>query len=488
MNLVAPPGLAWLIGHELRLALRQGSATVRTRAIILAIVLLVPSVVGGALAWTLRDVAAMPVGAFGMVSAILAGMLLLMLSGASVHVLRSFHDRGDLDLLFSAPLPRPRILAAKAVAVHFAVALPITIVVSPFLIASALLGHPGWLGGIAMVLATSVVATSLAFGLAAALFERVGAARARVILQVGGGVFATAVVILGQTPTFAPRLFADVRHTLRAVPPAPFDWPARAFFGEPLPLAVMLALAVGAAVIAARTAADQLGRGAPALVARRPGGRSDALAPRAFRGGLGRILLVKELRLLGRDPELIAAISLQLAYMVPAFALIFIGGAVTPARLAAAAVLFAGLLPASLAWLTICGEDAPDLLAAAPVSRRAIARAKLLAACLPALVIVAVPIVFIAGQSLRAGAVALLLCPVAALAAAAQQGWLGKPQPRRAFRTRQKGSILLAVAEYGLAGGWSWTAALLGAGSAWAVVPAAVAGLVLLGSWRFRLR
>lgn len=479
---LGPPGLIWLIRHELRLAVRQGKASPRTRAVILALVLLVPTVIGAAMAFSLRDQPQVPIRAFGTLSAVLAGMLLLMLSGASVHVLRSFHDRGDLDLLFSAPLPRPRILAAKAVAVHVAVALPITIVVSPFLIASALLGHPGWLAGIAMVLIIAVLATSLAFGLAAGLFNLVGARRARVILQVGGGLFATTVVILGQTPTFAPRLFADLRRTLRIIPPAPLDWPARAFFGEPLPLAAMLALAATAAVLAARSAADQLGQGNPAPAAHTAG------KPRPFRTGRLRILLAKEFRLLARDPELIAAISLQLAYMVPAFALIFIGGGVTPARLAAAAVLFAGLLPASLAWLTICGEDAPDLLAAAPVPAHLIARAKLLAACLPALAIVALPIAFITAQSPAAGATALLLCPLAAGTAALQQAWLGKPQPRRAFRNRQKGSILLAIAEYALAGGWSWTAALIGAGSPWAPAPAAVAGLVLLLSWYFRTR
>jgi ABC-2 type transport system permease protein len=65
-----------------------------------------------------------------------------------------------------------------------------------------------------------------------------------------------------------------------------------------------------------------------------------------------------------------------------------------PLSWAAFIVLAAGLA-APLAWLTITAEDAPDLLASAPVSRGALLRAKLEAALLPVLPICLVPLLFL---------------------------------------------------------------------------------------------
>jgi ABC-2 type transport system permease protein len=479
--------LFWLVRHELRLWSRDGSLKLRTRAIIGVLVLVVPTLVGGLVAWRLRGVADVPRGSFGLAVAANAGLVLLMLSGASVYVLRSFHDRGDLDLLLAAPVPPRRVLAAKAMAVHASVALPLLTIFSPFLIISAVLGHPGWLGGIVMIAVTAVVATSLAFALATGLFKAMGARRARMVIQIGGGVFAAVVAIGGQLPNFAPGLFWRFAAWLAAAPPPPLDLPARALFGDPLALVLMIGLAAALATAAAQLASGRMGRHGEAVDLGRIVTRSAAFRGRS-RKGLLAVMFAKELRLLGRDPELLASVALQLAYMVPAFSLIFAGGAVSPGRLAAACVLFSALLPSSLAWLTLCGEDAPDLIATAPVARGVIIRAKLLAACLPALMLVAGPVVYVMAIDARAGSIALLLAPVAAVAAGLQQYWLGRPQPRRAFRHRQRGSLLLAISEYIMAGGWAGAASLWAAGSAWSAAPLLLALAMLGGSWLLRLR
>lgn len=475
--------LGWLARHELRMALRDGRGKPWLRAVIVVLVLLVPTVVGVALAWGLRDVPDMPRQAFGYVSAASVAMVFLLLSGAGVYVLRRFHDRSDLDLLLSAPVPPTRVFAAKALAVYLSVGLPMLVFVGPFLIASALLGHPGWLGGIVMVMVAAVMASSLAFITSSWLLRLVGARRGRTIIQVASGAFAALVAVAGQSVNFAPKLFYGVTGRFAAPPPPPLDWPARAVFGEPLPLAVMVLLAVATALLAAQVATRDLGQpqqfAAVAVRQRRP--------PR-FAGGQFRMLLTKELRLLGRDPELVAVIALQMAYMIPAFGLIFAGGVVSPARLAAAAVLFAGLLTSSLAWLTICGEDAPELIAAAPVPDDVVVRAKLASACLPALLLVTPAVAVIAAMDWRAGLLTLLLCPAAAVTAGIQQFWAGKPQPRRTFRFRQKGSMLLALSEYAMAGCWSAAASLAIRGSAFGLL-AAVAAVTVLGvSWLARVR
>jgi ABC-2 type transport system permease protein len=479
--------LLWLVRHELRLWSRDGSLRLRTRAIVAVLVLVLPTLIGGAVAWQLRNVTDVPHASFGVVVAANAALVLLMLSGASVYVLRSFHDRGDLDLLLAAPVPPRRVLAAKAVAVHASVGLPLLTIFSPFLIISALLGHPGWLGGIVMIAVTAVVATSLAFVLATGLFKVMGARRARVVIQIGGGVFAATVAVGAQIPNFAPQLFRGIGAWLSAPPPPPFDLPARAAFGDPLALALMVGLAGAMALAAAQVASGRMGRHGEAVDAGRIVTRSAAFRGRSRKSLIG-VMFAKELRLLGRDPELLASVALQLAYMVPAFSLIFAGGGVSPGRLAAACVLFAALLPSSLAWLTLCGEDAPDLIATAPVPNSLVVRAKLFAACLPALLLVALPIVYVIAIDVRAGLIALLLAPVAAVAAGLQQHWVGRPQPRRTFRYRQRGSLLLAISEYVMAGCWAGAANLLSRGSVWAAPLLVLALLILLGSRLLRAR
>ncbi len=495
--------LPWLVRHELRLWIRDGSRAGRIgRAIAVVVLMLLPAGFGFSLALTLRNVPDVPVAAIGPVAAASYALVLLMLSGACIYVLRSFHDRGDLDLLLAAPIPPARVLAAKAFAIHAAVALPLLFITTPFLLASALLGHPGWLGGIAMIVVIAIIATSLAFIVAGGLFRRLGRRRGRITIQVGGGVFAGGVAVLAQTPNFAPDVFGRIKDIVSRTPPPPLDWPARATFGEPLPLLVMLALAAACAFGSARLAARNLieASALDAATAANPldaattataeagavrAGRNTAI--QRFRPGLARILLVKEFRLLWRDPELLSSLALQLAYMIPAFGLIFGGGGVSPSRLAAACVLFTGLLASSLGWLTVCGEDAPDLIAAAPVEPRLVARMKMLAACLPPLAIVSVPVLVTLSQDMRAGAIALLLCLVAAVSAVIQQSWAGRPQRRKAFRFRRKGSLLLAVSEYVMAGSWAGTATLLTRGSLWALAPALLA-LVTLAASRLLFR
>ncbi len=473
-----PGSFTWLVRHELRLAIRDGGgAGRRARTIALLVLMAVPLLIGVTVAITLRDAPAVPEASLSGVTAAVAALFFILLSGACVYVLRSFHDRADLDLLLAAPIPPERVLAAKSVAILASVVLPMLVLTAPFVVTSAIVGHPGWLGGSAMIVIAGGFATALGFVVAGLLFRAVGPRRARVMIQIGSGGFAAFVAFLGQTPTFAPKLFE--RLTGSAVPPpTPLDWPARAVFGAPLPLLALTALAALAMSWATRMAA----RGVAEISSAAAVPVSAARPARAFKSGLARILLVKELRLLWRDPELLAAIALQFAYMIPAFGLIFAGGIVSPGRLAAGMVLFAGLLPSSLAWLTICGEEAPELLAAAPVPVEAVIRAKLIAACLPALVVALVPLTLIALSEARAALIVMPFCLAAALGAAIQQFWIGKPQPRRAFRRRQRGSMLLAISEYVMAGGWSVAAGMSVSGSQWALVPALLATAVLLVS------
>ena len=479
---LAPGGFVWLLRHELRLALR-GTATRSRWARLVPILLLavIPAAGGIAAAFALRDVVGDPSSeALGLVGSAFAGLVLLMISTASIAVLRTFHDRHDLDLLLSAPLPPPRILAAKAAGVTVAVAAPFALFVAPLTVAAAVFGHPQWLGGLAMVAVAATVATAAAFAVTSTLFATVGPRRARVVVQLAAAVLGGTVFLLGQSANFAPRLAHRLLRAATGAWPPPLDWPARAAFGALLPLAALAILAAVSWWAATRIGARHLA--ASAETADRRIARS---RPMRFGGGLARVLIVKEFRLIARDPELIAQIALRLIYVIPLAALVLRGGG-HGAGIAASATAFAGLLASSLAWIAVCAEDASDLLASAPVARVAIVRAKLAAACLPSLVLVAIAAV--AARAPWAAAVTVATGTVAAVTAALLQAWFGKVRPRAVFRRRQSGSFVLGVGEVVLAAAWSGTAALLTRGSPWALAPALFGTMIMAGAIEARPR
>ncbi len=484
MTLFGPGSFLWLVRHEVRIAWRGRSKGPTTRLQALAarapllLLAIVPTVIGIGVGWVLRRLPDAPSPkVLAVVSMVFAGLFLLMTFRAASQVIRSFIERGDLDLLLGAPLPPGRILGAKAVGVYASVGLPFVILFAPFLLTSAILGHPRWLGVLAMIGVTSVLATSTAFVAARLLTRALGVRRARVIMQVGGAVLGALAFLLSQAFNLAPQASEATLRSLRTLP-APLDWPAKAAFASPLLLG-FIGIASAAAWGATRFAAANFGASEETRVT------AAARPPRPFRSGLTATLVRKELRLLARDTETLTQVLLRLVYLVPVVLLIFRGdpsGVFPGPRLAAAGTVFAGMLAASLAWLTVCAEDAADLIDAAPVRAAAVRRAKLIAACAPSVVIVVLAALGLATRD-RLAALALLVCGcIAALTGALLQAWFGTPAPRSNFRRRQQGSIVLGVGELVLAASWSGVAALLARGSLWALAPGLLAATILAGA------
>lgn len=104
------------------------------------------------------------------------------------------------------------------------------------------------------------------------------------------------------------------------------------------------------------------------------GGTRRTWSTRLFRTASSRQLLQrKEWVLLFRDPWLASQTLMQLLYLIPAALLLwrFYGdsrGALIV--LAPVLTMAAGQLGGGLAWLAVSGEDAPDLIATAPISPR----------------------------------------------------------------------------------------------------------------------
>jgi ABC-2 type transport system permease protein len=144
-------------------------------------------------------------------------------------------------------------------------------------------------------------------------------------------------------------------------------------------------------------------------------------------------------------------------------------------------VMAAGQLSGGLAWLSISGEDAPDLVATAPVMVHRITIAKV-EAVLGAVAFIFAPLVIALAF---ASPFAALICGLGVLIAAAAATYIQlcfRVQARRSqFRRRQTSSRIATFAEAFSSIGWAATSALAASGSFLALFPALVALAILAG-------
>jgi ABC-2 type transport system permease protein len=219
-------------------------------------------------------------------------------------------------------------------------------------------------------------------------------------------------------------------------------------------------------------------------------------AARPMRSDLMSTLINKEWRLLRRDPLLLSQILLQLFYLVPLF-LVFgtrLGegemNRIAVAGFSSAFVLLSTSLAASLAWLTVSAEDAPDLIASAPVSRDRIESAKALAAGIPAAILLVPPVLGAAVIVAPMAGVWLLVGGGAAIVSTCFIAiWHQTPGNRKEFRRRTRGSLLLNMGRSFVALGWIGATGL--AVSGWplaALIPALISSGFLLALHESRPR
>ena len=144
---------------------------------------------------------------------------------------------------------------------------------------------------------------------------------------------------------------------------------------------------------------------------------------RAFRGGSRQqALRRKEFLLLGRDPWLMSQTLMQLLYLVPPALFLwrsFSDSSTAIVLITPVIVMAAGQLAGGLAWLTISGEDAADLVATAPLSPSSMIRAKI------EVVLIAIGVIF-----------APLVAALALLAPMASRRHRRRRRDRRVVRDR----------------------------------------------------
>jgi len=494
-----PGSILWLLIHELRLDFRRRAEARGGRrwfALVTAIgaPLFLAAFVGAPVALML-DAGRVPGPRAALIAAAaLASTFLMMLSQALSASVDALYERSDLDLLFSSPLPPMRVVAVRALAIAFSAFSIFGFLCAGPLAVIALMGHPRWLATLPLLFGTALGATGAALILSRALIGLLGARRTRLaghLLSVllGSAFFLATQVSAISQPYARSRwwglaLSADLsaaRHVSFAL---------RALGGDALPFSLLATAQLGLFALGVGAAGPSFAR----LYAATAGATAKAPTAshrlRAFWRGPFQAGLRKELRLLWRDTALVPQILLRVVYLAPLGLLVVRYGAgadltALPATIMAM-TLMTHQLAASLAWLAISAEDAPDLLASAPAQAKLMIRAKIAAAALVVGVVVGPICVSLLAFAPWPALAALAGCAAATTSAALLNVWWRRPGKRTAFRDRAGAPLYVNVAELALGLLIAGSAGLLAAGQASGAAPgaAALALLMALRPWR----
>jgi ABC-2 type transport system permease protein len=495
--------LPWFAHHELRLAWRDFLSLMtagrkrRARSIVVgfAVFVLIMHALATLMLAPYRNLAAPPdTRLLVTVTGLLALSWSLMLSQAMESVTRAFYSRADLDLVLSSPVAADRLFAVRIAAMAAAIVAMALVLAAPFIDVLAWRGGARWLGAYAVVVSLAMVAVAAAVALTVALFRLLGPKRTRLVAQIAAALIGAAFVIGLQfaairsygTLSRVAILQSDWLLRLAPTPTSLFWWPARACLGDPVAAAALLVLALAILAVAIRAFAPRFGEHAVAAAGVSFASTRPARRRRLGARSPGQALRRKEWTLLLRDPWLMSQSLMQLLYLLPPAYLLwrsFGDGAAAAALLVPVLIMAAGQLAGGLAWLAISGEDAPELVATAPVTPRLVLGART-EAVLGAVALIFAPLVLaLAVAATRAGLVAAVGVTVAAVTAVAIQFWFRAQARRSHFRRRQTSSRIATFAEALASIGWAGTGALAAAGTWLALAPALITLLVAAGAW-----
>lgn len=496
----ATASLTWFARHELTLAWRDwaqmmaGGRTKRERAVTIGAIIFV-----GLLHWlayailspVLSQVTADSKKTLIILTAMLMMTFSMMMSQAIEQVTRAFYARADLDLILSSPASSRHLFAVRISSIALAGAAMSSLLVAPFINTAAYLGGAHWLSAYLVIAAMSMFATGISVAGAIALFKSVGPKRTRLIAQIIAAVVGAAMLIglqIAAIVLYGNLSRIDVLTSGAIAQAAPGEgslvWlPAHAVLGKVA--ATIAVLAAGAAFLAAVIAHYAAQFGAHAVAAASVSEHTDAKggARRPFRPMTTKqALRAKEWTLLKRDPWLASQTLMQILYLVPPALLLWrdMGSeAQVHVILAPVLVMAFGQLAGGLAWLAISGEDAPDLVATAPLQGRAIVRAKNEAVMI-AIATVALPLIAALAFASLWGAIATAAgIALASTSAIAIQLWFRVAASRSQFRRRQTASKTSTFAEAFSSIFWAGATGFAAAGSFFALPFALLALLTL---------
>jgi len=503
-----PASLTWLTGHELRLSWRDwlsmmtagGRSRVRTATIALVcfaafLHLFAYWIVAG---YANADRVAPDMETLVGMTATLVLAWSLLLSQAMESVTRAFYTRSDLDLILTAPAPSRAVFAVRMARIAGSVILLAVLLAAPFINVLAWRGGLGWLAGYGVVAALGALATTVALALTFALFRLIGARRTRMIAQIVAAVIGAGFVIGLQVAAILSsgslsRFAALQTGWMRGHMPGAGGlvwWPARAALGDPVALAATMSVVALLLAVTIAGFAGSFGENAVAAAGVGFGATRQRRIKTAFRRrSPAQALRRKEWLLLARDPWLISQTLMQIFYLLPPALFLWVtfrSGTDAYVVLIPVIVMAAGQLGGGLAWLSISGEDAPELVGTAPIGGASLTVAKVEAVLGAVAVIFAPLVIALALMSAWAGFVTVFGVLASAGAATGIQLCFRAQAKRSMFRRRQTSSRLATFAEAFSSIAWASAAGMAAAETWFALVTAAVALGILGGVWLIR--
>lgn len=500
--------LSWFARHEIRLAWREwlammtGGRRGRSRSLIIG--LLVFAALLHVPAWAVIGRYAQLQGpldksALIVITATIFLAWALMLSQAIESVTRVFYARADLDLIMSSPVTLTHVFSTRLAAIALSITGMAMLLATPFVDVLLLGGGLRWLAVYGVVIAIGLSAAAVAIAVTILLFRTIGPSRTRLIAQILAAVIGAGFVIAlqiaailsyGTLSRFAI-LTSDAAAAFAPGPDSVLWWPARAVLGDGEALLLLLAsglLLLGAVMtgFSARFADTAVRASTGAAPAKR------SSHSRTFRSGSRQqALRRKELMLLRRDPWLVSQSLMQLLYLVPPAVLLwrsFSDSSVAIMLITPVVVMAAGQLAGGLGWLTISGEDAPDLVTTAPLPPGRLIRAKIEAVLLVIGALFAPLVMALLFASPQQAAITAVGVAVAAASATAIQLWFRVQARRSQFRRRQTSSRLATFAEAFSSIGWAATSALVLSLPVAALVTGLMTTAILVATWKFSPR
>lgn len=482
----------WLLQHELRLGWRKLG---RSR-------LWVSLGLGGFL-WLLMHVAAYFLvydlqldSLSGWVAPVMGSvmwfMLTLMLSHAIMMSVSALFDRGDLDLLLSSPLSSRTVFVVRGLGIAISCAALYAFFLLPVAHVGLLTGHARLMALYPTIASMALFATAVGMMLTLMLVRLIGARRARTVAQVLGALTGALIFLVTQAqnmagPDMRRRVAATILQWMRPGGPLASDgllWtPFHASIGEPVALLTVLLLGAGGFWLVTNLAHRRFLAGTQEVVtgSTRRAVPADSRHLR-FRGGLLRTVLVKEWRLILRDPQLIAQTLLQVLYLMPMIFLVFRRQDML-LLVVPSAVLLAGTLAGTLAWITVTAEEAPELIGVAPVSLARIRWMKVAAAMLPVWVLVSPLLVFLLFESVWHAAVFVFCLAGSTACGGMTQVWYPRQGDRKNMRRRMESGKFVSILE-GFSGlGWAGVAWCLVSAPLFTPLPLLVAAVGPTAAW-----
>ena len=492
----ARPGtFLWFVAHDLRQSRRSffalfGASSPLRIALILGFVILAVHVAAWPVAQWFGILEGEPGGVEKLTAYTASGVLFVLpwiIANAMTATTRALYARGDLELILASPASARSVLAARTFATAADSVGSVAILLLPLANVNALAGHWHWLAIYPALAASGLFGSGVGIMAALTLFKAVGPRRARLVSQIAATGVAGIFVLGAQATAVMPGDFRA--RVFAALTPGPdSSWTGdllwalvRAPSGDLGALALWALLAVVVFIASALLFGENFARAA-IVSAGAPAASGRLVRKASFSGDIGKALRAKERRLVLRDPWLLSQLMLQIVYTLPVSVILWRNGGVTGTvgiAFAPTIVVVAGQLAGALAWVALSGEDAPDFLATAPITRGRIDRGKLSAIALPVGLVLALPIASLSVASPWSGFCAATYALGAGASAALVNLWRQAPARRGLVLRRHSQSKLVGLLEHLLSISWAVAAGAATLQSWTTMVPLAVVAATL---------